>query len=728
MLYGFKRDDFDEDDLKTTASYLTDALNAQNGIVGFSSGIVPDADDTAKSLLALALLGYTVDTRPLLDNFNSDSWFRTYQLESSPSFSANCNVLNAILNVEAPELNQDAVLKAGRFLCSQMDNNAVVRDKWNLSPQYCSMLVTHGLVSFLKQWDEGNLPNSPDDFARSEVPIALSQVLSRTLAMQLENGSWDDSVEVTAYSTLVIAECLKIPWPTKLRGICEEVLMRARQYLGDHQKNWTEAGYLWVEKVTYGSPILGEVYCLAAMRAPYKQLEWSEPFRAIFDISATTTSKVARFFANLPILKGLSSAALEIAAMEAFLYFQRLRTVRLDVFPQNLLREDKYLEYIPLTWTACNQLTMQSQSFDSHLPGRVLWEMMVISMLQYQADEYMETIVGHLSEPGVELLKTIIQSECGIANGWERSVPCGMRLLQQEQSGHCSSGTYTSSTGKFDLSTVELTLKRYISYIVNNRVMLDSPEPARQFVATEVCAFILSHITHNRDNASLVAQNHNRFTKRPNHDHKRTTMDEVGVTYDETLNSVVAPTSSIATFESTCSYLDWARTTGSDDTSCPSSFAFYLCLIGRSGKGYRIHGAKARYLSQSLGRHLATMCRQYNDIGSFARDQEEENLNSLNFGEFANSTYGRDYNLKRRINDIPEKSPSSTTGSRCVEIEEAKADLLEIAQFERACTEAAKDRLATLIDDKSTNAAIQTFINVTDLYGQIYVARDITQR
>lgn len=32
--------------------------------------------------------------------------------------------------------------------------------------------------------------------------------------------------------------------------------------------------------------------------------------------------------------------------------------------------------------------------------------------------------------------------------------------------------------------------------------------------------------------------------------------------------------------------------------------------------------------------HLGRMCRQYNDYGSLARDQEERNLNSLNFPEF----------------------------------------------------------------------------------------------
>lgn len=56
-----------------------------------------------------------------------------------------------------------------------------------------------------------------------------------------------------------------------------------------------------------------------------------------------------------------------------------------------------------------------------------------------------------------------------------------------------------------------------------------------------------------------------------------------------------------------------------------------MCLVSR------VHGyfdrCQAQYYSASIARHLATMCRQYNDYGSIARDTEEANLNSLDFTE-----------------------------------------------------------------------------------------------
>ncbi|PWY74297.1 hypothetical protein BO70DRAFT_398626 [Aspergillus heteromorphus CBS 117.55] len=57
---------------------------------------------------------------------------------------------------------------------------------------------------------------------------------------------------------------------------------------------------------------------------------------------------------------------------------------------------DQYLEYIPIAWSSVNT------ALGFPLTSRTLWDMMVISMLNYQADENMESVVAsprHLSEP-----------------------------------------------------------------------------------------------------------------------------------------------------------------------------------------------------------------------------------------------------------------------------------------------------------------------------------------
>jgi len=81
-------------------------------------------------------------------------------------------------------------------------------------------------------------------------------------------------------------------------------------------------------------------------------------------------------------------------------------------------------------------------------------------------------------------------------------------------------------------------------------------------------------------------------------------------------------------------FFNWVRTTSADHTSCPYSFVFYLCLMG-SGSASLEMNIRQRYNLEDECRHLASMCRQCNDLGSVARDQYEGNLNSVNFPEFA---------------------------------------------------------------------------------------------
>ncbi|KAL8719760.1 MAG: hypothetical protein Q9225_003276 [Loekoesia sp. 1 TL-2023] len=59
-----------------------------------------------------------------------------------------------------------------------------------------------------------------------------------------------------------------------------------------------------------------------------------------------------------------------------------------------------------------------------------------------------------------------------------------------------------------------------------------------------------------------------------------------------------------------------------------------------------------------------------------------------------------------------------------VETSKMKKDLLWIAQYQRKCLEVSLEELADQCSEKTMDA-IRCFVRVTDLYGQIYVARDI---
>jgi len=113
------------------------------------------------------------------------------------------------------------------------------------------------------------------------------------------------------------------------------------------------------------------------------------------------------------------------------------------------------------------------------------------------------------------------------------------------------------------------------------------------------------------------------------------------------------------------------------------------------------------YLANDVKLHLASMCRIYNDLGSIRRDFEEGNLNSADFPEFGAASRDSAEN-ESEANDTKRKT----------------AALLEIGTYERECMLSAFERLKSGLDG-SVRKGLDLFVNVTDLYGQIYVARDI---
>jgi hypothetical protein len=107
-----------------------------------------DADDTAKTILTLNLLNIPTSPDTLIQEYESESHFKTYQQERDPSFSANCNVLNAFLHCPDPSQYAPQIGKALHFLCTtfRQDGNTV-RDKWVRQGVLHTSLHTHILYN-----------------------------------------------------------------------------------------------------------------------------------------------------------------------------------------------------------------------------------------------------------------------------------------------------------------------------------------------------------------------------------------------------------------------------------------------------------------------------------------------------------------------------------------------------------------------------------------------------
>ena len=334
---------------ETISSFLTRTLEDHDGVVGFAPGILGDADDTARVLLTLQRLGKDVDLGPVIDTFQSNDHFRTYEMEQSSSFSANCNILLTLLEAKDVDSYLPQIEKTAVFLLSAWESGSI-SDKWNLSPRYSWMLLASTLIRLLERLSAGQLQQLPTDLTEQRIPLSICQILSRTLTDQHNEGSWDGSIEVSAYSVLTLAQCLSLPWASDIRMLLLDHLNSGRKFIQSKHTSSSEPEYLWVEKVTYGSSLLSQVYCLSATHVTCDKRNWSPEVEACFPEETTVSKKMRHLFSKLPIFRNRPLPSTDLALFEAAMLLKRLKDARHAVFPRDAMpmTQDKYVEYIPI--------------------------------------------------------------------------------------------------------------------------------------------------------------------------------------------------------------------------------------------------------------------------------------------------------------------------------------------------------------------------------------------
>ncbi|KAL7622019.1 hypothetical protein AAE478_007520 [Parahypoxylon ruwenzoriense] len=486
---------------------------------------------------------------------------------------------------------------------------------------------------------------------------------------------------------------------------------RGVKYLEANEAKWDTPAFVCVEKVTYGSKILSETYCLAALQASSSH-EWGEKASGLFEIPLTKISMFTHFFSKLPLFSQEPTWRLQASIIEGYMLAPLLHSSQseLQIFPSLDGGNVKYLDYIPFTWTMCNNAT------NFGLSTKILHEIMIISVINFQADKYLDDVTENDSLRGdFDSLRTIVHqlfqetprqtstNGHGHSNSHKDHVVHGdgkrRKLLngnsQRVENDHKreSQDLDEPYPSEFLLGT-EQVLSRFTTYILSHSKVSTAPKSLQRRAKEELLTFLLAHITHGQHNAQL---------------------------------SKLCPQDEIRIFtRSQTSYHGWVHTTSADNTSCPYSFEFFRCLVAPPGTN-PFPNALVEYLAQDVCRHLAVMCRQYNDYSSIKRDRAENNLNSVNFPEFHNfdSSYHveiHDEELTDKHNNVYTKSPSQPQSTR---LEEAlRKKLLDIAGYERECLDHAIGRLRREIAPE-TWKALEVFIKVTDLYGQIYVVRDI---
>ena len=307
------------------------------------------------------------------------------------------------------------------------------------------MLMSQSLVKLLEMWDKGLLPGLDGDLIRDELPLVLFQALSRTLQRQRASGFWGrtDSPEETAYSLLAVAALASLPFVRPVDEDIENAIRKGRSALDSFTGAISGAEYLWIEKVTYSSPILCETYILAALNAT-NQLEKPVYRKQPTDlINMKKVNKFLPFYQKLLTIGTLPAWRIRISLMEGCLFAPFLSKVRYQVFPARSTDnfEEKYWDNIRFTWCCVNSIDLTFASAD------YIVQWMTISYLNYQGDEYMEAVVGTRFSHNWDAVRVVIEDVFKPEPSWtdyKASIKAKSNGILTN--GHASSGVASNGT------------------------------------------------------------------------------------------------------------------------------------------------------------------------------------------------------------------------------------------------------------------------------------------
>jgi hypothetical protein len=128
---GFSLKDLGSKSLETAATYLEDRLQLQSGVTEFARYVEANADNTAKTISALCLLGQAISPHSLNVRYEAPQYLKTCTQERIVNFSTNCHILKALLDLLPGDSEQMSQIETTvRFLCNcWWTTNGMIEDQ-----------------------------------------------------------------------------------------------------------------------------------------------------------------------------------------------------------------------------------------------------------------------------------------------------------------------------------------------------------------------------------------------------------------------------------------------------------------------------------------------------------------------------------------------------------------------------------------------------------------------
>lgn len=406
--------------------------------------------------------------------------------------------------------------------------------------------------------------------------IVLFQILSRILQNQNPDGSWGQhgSREETSYAIIAVTYLASLPIVTPIFGQIDNAIQRGREYLtlinALGNKKLTKRDMIWAAKTSYGVESVCHSYVLAALNAPVPHYVFDSPIRQLLVVPLSKVDKFAKLYATLLVFKCVEEWKIKAWIIEGYLYMPELENRSSDVFDPKCINLEKYLELIPFSWISSNGLN------DICMGAQSLLDMMTISMLALQIDEFFDGDLAHGDVPGaVGQLPKIIDT-----------------IFIQLRGG---SYTNTLNEGEYDPRIFQQ-LAKFVQYMVSFPKIQNASVNDKTQLEFELRAFLLANTQQLQDNFQMSQEKGDKLT----------------------LPSLP--------------YIKWVHNTGSEHFCGCLAFAALICLLG-NGNDF-LPTSEIKYIAQDCANRASVALRMVNDSGSLSRDRRESNLNSAFFPEF----------------------------------------------------------------------------------------------
>ncbi|KAL9051002.1 MAG: hypothetical protein Q9162_006297 [Coniocarpon cinnabarinum] len=703
----------------------------EDGLAGFAPGMQADADDSARASIVLSLLGKQGLSHKIRARFESTTSFETFSNEANGSVSANCNVLMALLlDLHHGADNASAIVKVVTHLTSQWlgAEAGKVSDKWNVSEYYPDMLLAQAIVKALVYWEAGQLTQLDGTGALDDMILVAFRLLVRLLITQNKEGSWGSrgAREETSYAILALTNLAGLQLATFLKQQIHAAFDQGRQFLEtSHPDALQEPEFLWVEKVLYASSNLSEAYRIAILQSVSAPLQNLSLGKDIAHVDAGKMAKFAVFSQKIPMLAREPRWLTLASWLEGQLFLPKLKEVRSAVASRIGWSKDQCFQWIPTMWTLANNVS------ECSISATLMLKMMKVSLFNFQADEIMESQIRVDPEPIIDAI-FCNKSASVVINGASTSDHSNADDAADEinvkscvSSKPMATGSLVNRKRSLDQSVEPSASKRHqskhateaVEQPMHNEVYLESSlqsfkaQIASLFADTHDGSSLKAHDPQNIPR-SVLSQLHRFFCA-------HLIQSQLNEEFVKTRNRTRRPgaLSELTVFrESEYDFRAWLDNVFAIHTSCPYSFKTYFAFVDMERTSPVLETARHKHVITDVCTHLSRMCRLYNDNGSLARDMIEGNLNCVNFPEFHDGVAGL-------------RTGADSTAEMKTDEERLKAQLMELASWERKCLENAMVQLDTMEEtSKELMGSLKVFVAVTDLFGQVYVVQDLASR